>query len=277
MGIDMVVSIPDKISLFFDILNFVVILIVTYITIQHRNMIHERFPSLREFYDLATIGLVIALIGRFFDTVTEFSINGTSLKTETGERLIEITYALSIATIGFGWLKLLFGLAKKYTPVPVVKEEIKTKTEVILDPGVYLCPNKDTCCEYFTSLLRNRSGLVISRDPPEIIRETLELKETPTLWITKIEDRNAVHPTNLAYLMQTLVDFMKSKNLPKVIFLDGLEYLILENTFASVFKFLTTLKDYAMLYDSIVLLPIESRTYAERNLHLLLREFEVLE
>jgi len=277
MGIDMIISIPDKISLFFDILNFIVIFIITYITIQYRNIIHERFPNLREFYDLATIGLVIALIGRFFDIVTEFSINGTLLKTEVDGRLIKAIYVLSIAIIGFGWLKLLFGLAKKYKPVPIVKEEIKTKTEVILDPGVYLCPNKDTCCEYFTSLLKDRSGLIISRDPPEIIRETLELKETPILWITKIENKDAVYPTNLAYLMQTLVDFMKSKNLPKVILLDGLEYLILENTFASVFKFLTTLKDYAMLYDSIILVPIESRTYAERNLHLLLREFEVLE
>lgn len=111
-----------------------------------------------------------------------------------------------------------------------------------------------------------------------MVRERLGIEKTPPiLWLTTIEDKNAVSPTRLEFLLQTLVNFMRKTEDPKVIFLDGgVEYLMLENGFASVFKFLTTLKDYASLHNTVIVVPLTEEGMDERNLKLLQREFERL-
>ncbi|RLF89332.1 hypothetical protein DRN43_03965, partial [Thermococci archaeon] len=44
-----------------------------------------------------------------------------------------------------------------------------------------------------------------------------------------------------------------------------------------IYKFLTSLKDYAILYDAVILVPIDPDAYDLKEYNLLLREFEVLE
>ena len=98
-------------------------------------------------------------------------------------------------------------------------------------------------------------------------------KEVPVLWLTKVEGENYVYPTRLPYLHQILVDFMREDDAPKVIMLDGFEYLVLENGFKPVFKFLTSLKDYALLNNTVILLPLFENAFDEREYALLSREF----
>ncbi len=67
---------------------------------------------------------------------------------------------------------------------------------------------------------------------------------------------------------------MKRTNDEKFILLDGLEYLILENGFNAVFKFLTSLKDYAKLYNTMILVPIKKNALDKKQYHILRVEFE---
>jgi len=138
--------------------------------------------------------------------------------------------------------------------------------------GIFLC-NPSKKWEIFLTLSNDRKGFVISREPLSFVERKLDSKEVPVLWLTKIEGENCVYPTRLPYLHQTLVDFMREDDAPKVVLLDGFEYLVLENGFESIFKFLTSLRDYALLNNAVILLPVFGNALDEREYALLNREF----
>ncbi len=69
---------------------------------------------------------------------------------------------------------------------------------------------------------------------------------------------------------------MRKKDTPKVISLEGLEFLIIENGFVQIFKFLTTLKDYAIIHSTFVIVPVKEESLDERTIQLMHREFERL-
>ncbi len=69
---------------------------------------------------------------------------------------------------------------------------------------------------------------------------------------------------------------MRKKDTPKVISLEGLEFLIIENGFVPIFKFLTTLKDYAIIHSTVVIVPVKEESLDERTIQLMHREFERL-
>lgn len=127
--------------------------------------------------------------------------------------------------------------------------------------------------ELFLTLLNGRKGFVISREPSSLVKRRLGSKEVPVLWLTKVEGGNSIHPSRLPYLLQTLVDFMREDDAPKLVLLDCFEYLVLENGFKPVFKFLTSLKDYALLNNAVILLPLFKNALDEREYALLNREF----
>jgi hypothetical protein len=56
--------------------------------------------------------------------------------------------------------------------------------------------------------------------------------------------------------------------------IDGVEYLILENGFEPVFRFLVNLKDQILLKDSILVLIVDERVLEEKHAFLLQREFK---
>jgi len=92
----------------------------------------------------------------------------------------------------------------------------------------------------------------------------------PTLWITKIEGENRIEPTRLAPLLQYLVERTDENT---AVIIEGLEYLILENGFESVFKFLTTLKDNLTSKGAVLVLIVDPNTLEGRELKILEREF----
>lgn len=66
-----------------------------------------------------------------------------------------------------------------------------------------------------------------------------------TLWITQSSDRG-IPPTKLHVIQDLTVKFLKEAG-GRAICVDCLEYLIIYNGFEAVFRFVTSLKDYAML------------------------------
>ena len=173
--------------------------------------------------------------------------------------------ALSLAT-----LLLKNKLINKLTPTPSRRENFLALGGGA--SGIFLC-NPSKKWEIFLTLLNSRKGFVISREPLSLVERKLGSKEVPVLWLTKVEGEDCVYPTRLPYLLQTLVDFMREDTAPKVIMLDGFEYLVLENGFKPVFKFLASLKDHALLNNTIILLPLFKNALDEREYALLSREF----
>jgi hypothetical protein len=87
-------------------------------------------------------------------------------------------------------------------------------------------------------------------------------------WVTKISGERSISPTNLPKMLDIAVKFMKNASeggKRAVVILDCLEYLTLENGFSPVLKFLTTLRDYAVLHDGTVIILGDDSFLEERE------------
>jgi len=115
-------------------------------------------------------------------------------------------------------------------------------------------------------------SLAVTRDPPEMFREKLGLTVTPVIWVSKVPNEAAVEPTRLPYLLEKLKAFLQSADIDKVILLDCVEYLMIENGNQAVFKFLTNLKDLALLNRGILLVPVDKNALDKKTLGLLTSE-----
>lgn len=115
-------------------------------------------------------------------------------------------------------------------------------------------------------------GLCISRTHPEKIREMYDLRKIPVLWLSRSQDyRGHLEPSDLVELMQTIKEFV-TKSANSVVLLDGLEYLITQNSFEDILRFIQSLNDIISTSNSRVIIPVDQTTIDEKQLHLLQRE-----
>jgi tetratricopeptide (TPR) repeat protein len=123
---------------------------------------------------------------------------------------------------------------------------------------------------------QDRKGLLISRTHPEEIDEKYQLKNTKLYWLTKSKAKiDSLEPSQIEKIRWLIKDFVyENKN--GVILLDGLEYLILQNNFENVLKFVELLKDDIAINDAILILPIDPATLETKQLALLERYMRVI-
>ncbi|AFK22980.1 DUF835 domain-containing protein [Pyrococcus sp. ST04] len=135
-------------------------------------------------------------------------------------------------------------------PVPLEKTE-----SVNLKPGVMFMEKVPS------NILE--MALVFSRNPPR------EENKERWFWVTKVQrSEQTVEPTNLVKMLTLATRYMEKGG---IVVLDCLEYLILENGFDSVLKFLAHLRDYAILYNSTVIIVGSMDSFSEREKTLILR------
>ncbi|CAB49568.1 DUF835 domain-containing protein [Pyrococcus abyssi] len=119
--------------------------------------------------------------------------------------------------------------------------------------------------------LKLKPGVIFAETIPEdILKVALVFSRKPGkgerwFWVTKLKssDVNTIEPTNLPKILSLAVDYLKKKG---VVVIDCLDYLILENGFESVIKFMAHLRDYAVMHGSsvIILGPLEGLSDKEK-------------
>ncbi|NJE61860.1 DUF835 domain-containing protein [Thermococcus sp. 21S7] len=118
-----------------------------------------------------------------------------------------------------------------------------------------------------------KSGLrMMGSVPPEVLEGALvfsrQKRDLPNwFWVTKVSDEG-ISPTNLPKILDITVKFMKKaseRGKHAVIVIDGLEYLVLENGFSSVIKFLATMRDYALLHNATIVIMGDDSFLDERG------------
>ncbi len=119
-------------------------------------------------------------------------------------------------------------------------------------------------------------GFVISREFPEKVKRKYKLEKTPTVWLSKSQVDFAVDPNDLSKLMYILENFTK-KSSESVVLMDGLEYLITQNGFDAVLKYLHELKDMVVLNNSRLIIPLHKEALSVREYSILERGFTILE
>lgn len=159
---------------------------------------------------------------------------------------------------------------------PAAEKTLKTECTHWLEPMEgYIVQEKkpEKTLKIFTDLVfHGVSGFVISREHPERLRQRCNLVKTPMLWLSRIKGKNTINPDDLPKLHYLIEDFTKKCH-ESAVLLDGLEYLIVQNTFASVLNHLQDLKDAVVLNNSRLIIPLHVEALPENQFSMLEREF----
>lgn len=120
---------------------------------------------------------------------------------------------------------------------------------------------------------RGAKGMVISRVFPDRLRQKYGMGDSTFLWLSFEKVKDTIEPNDLEKLEFLIHEFITSyKN--AVILLDGVEYLVLQNTFENTLKFLQSLNDQIILRNAILIVPLTPESLDKKELSLLERELE---
>ena len=126
------------------------------------------------------------------------------------------------------------------------------------------------------ALGRGVPGLVITRTNPKRVREQANLRADKVLWLT---DRESQSEETIAPALERIVyeiDTFMSKHPQGAILLDGVEYLVSNNSFDAVLRFLRRIIDTVSEGHYTFLISLGPATLKEQELSVIEREMEVV-
>jgi hypothetical protein len=181
-----------------------------------------------------------------------------------------------------------------FTPVtPVAEEASESEPKYELEPGCsYIVeegpPGGDVRGYYIKSDRRTVSamdlfvdlvthgvlGFVATRDYPPKLREQYGLPNTPMVWLTRERGyADSIYPADLIELSHVVKAFI-SRSEDTVVLLQGVEYLILHNSFDDVLKMIQGLDDVVVQHKARLIVPVDPSALTEQHYHLLSRELK---
>ncbi len=120
-----------------------------------------------------------------------------------------------------------------------------------------------------------REGLCITRMNPKKIRARYELENTPIVWLVKnkIPSETCLSPNELSLCYEMIDNFVKHAE-NGLILIEGVEYLMAQNSFSSIHKFFQLVNDCVMPSNSSTLTTIDPATLTTQDFHLIKREMD---
>jgi hypothetical protein len=136
----------------------------------------------------------------------------------------------------------------------------------------------DTAYRSYLDLKKKQDGqgMIISRVYPERLLKKYLLDDSTLLWLSYEKTDSSIDPSSLDKLEYLIYDFV-SANKGSIVLLDGMEYLILQNTFEETLKFLQSLSDHIILNGAILIIPLNPASLDEKQLSLIERELETFQ
>jgi DNA-directed RNA polymerase subunit RPC12/RpoP len=122
-------------------------------------------------------------------------------------------------------------------------------------------------------------GLVMSTTFPEKLKREFELADGVELyWLSDTSPGpRTLDPRRLDFeIMRALSNFVKN-NKGGALVLDGIEYLVVENSFDRVLKFVKKVNDLASVHDATMFVPITPTGLGPEEMTLLRKEFDKVE
>ncbi|HOM95659.1 MAG: DUF835 domain-containing protein [Candidatus Methanofastidiosa archaeon] len=172
-----------------------------------------------------------------------------------------------------------FLLKFKYNIITNGEDEAPFPIKYEIPPGrsFIVYENKyEKSFEIFKDLVtHNISGLAITRTPPESLKTIYDLEKTPFIWLSKIEGPNTISPIYINSIMNLIKDFIENAK-ESVIILEGLEYIISQNNFDIVIKFIQALRDLILIENSRLIIPLNKDMFNRKEITQIEKELDVL-
>src|SRR5438477_164334 len=145
--------------------------------------------------------------------------------------------------------------------------------------GVYLVrePKAERVFSLFSDLLQtNARGLCITRIHPDDLRSRYPIEGAGFIWLSKSAGGTAkgmaiAEPSALVDIATAISDFASDGGNAAVV-LEGLEYMISQNGFASIMRFLQKVNEKITLNDSYLLISANPAAMKEQEYRLLAKE-----
>jgi archaellum biogenesis ATPase FlaH len=120
------------------------------------------------------------------------------------------------------------------------------------------------------------NGLALSRMNPKRVRELHNVGDATILWLTDREgDPSSTITPTLEKIIYRIEDTLNAPG-KSILLIDGLDYLISNNSFDSVLRFLRRLIDEVSESQTIFLMSLTPETIDEQGLKILEREMEII-
>ena len=165
--------------------------------------------------------------------------------------------------------------------IPIVGGGEMSDTKGIARRGAYLVrePKADRIFELFGDLLRAKSrGLCITRIHPDDLRARYPIGDAGFIWLAKSAGKGPrgttmaiAEPGDLVEIASAISDFAADGGNAAVL-LEGLEYMISQNGFPSIMRFLQKVNEKIVLNDSYILISANPGAMKEQEYRLLAKE-----
>lgn len=166
---------------------------------------------------------------------------------------------------------------KEEEPKEEKEKSPENDAENMIDGLSYIIEEKraDKIFRIYHELVKgDNKGFALSRTNPRILSKTYGLNTDDFLWLTDRDVGEGIKcvPPSLESIIYYIEEFMDN-NQDGIIMLDGLEYLIGNNTFNPVVRFLRRLVDRVSTTDCILLISLAPDTLDPSQVTLLEKDF----
>jgi len=162
--------------------------------------------------------------------------------------------------------------------IPVVGGELEPRKD-LGRRGAYLVrePKAERVFALFSDLLRAKArGLCITRIHPDDLRSRYPIGDAGFIWLSKspgnkVRGMAVAEPSALVDIASAISDFA-SEGGNAAVLLEGLEYMISQNGFGSIMRFLQNVNEKIVLNDSYLLISANPAAMKEQEYRLLAKE-----
>jgi tetratricopeptide (TPR) repeat protein/Cdc6-like AAA superfamily ATPase len=172
------------------------------------------------------------------------------------------------------------GLSTTKDLLETIKDIQVARSTEVGKHGSYLVPGAytDRSYELFGNFVhRGFSGLCVSTEYPDNLKEKYQLQDADFLWLTDVSGHEeAVNPKRFEFeLTKEISSFIKA-NKGGAVLLDGFDYLVLENGFENVVRFTKKVTDLANMNSSTIFVPINPKSLDPKEMAVVQRHLEIL-
>ncbi len=164
---------------------------------------------------------------------------------------------------------------KLFIVEPSAEESVESEQKYLLKPGCgYSVKEEELDKSYeifYDQITHDRSGLSITKLPPEKVRERYRIIKTPIVWLTFKDVENTISPKDVEEIKSAVSDFVGITEKP-VILLDCFDQIMLANGFEKSMSMLREIKDLCGKNNANLLVSINPEMFEEKQLSAIEKE-----